>query len=114
SSGEPVKPCSQIQFGHRRGLDRSASRLMLEATFEPSPEPVSTLTGSRTTRIVSVAGAHPPNHYTQDELLAALRTYWGAQHHNPARTESLHRYVCVGESYLALPMEEYARLSGLG
>jgi alkylresorcinol/alkylpyrone synthase len=87
---------------------------MLESMLDALTQPAPAIAGGRTTRIVSVAGAHPPNHYTQDELLAAIRTYWGAQHHNPARLESLHRSVCVGERFLALPMEDYPALKGFG
>src|SRR5947199_8579990 len=68
----------------------------------------------RTSSIVSVAGAHPPHHYSQDELLEAFRSYWGAQHHNPARLDSLHRSVCVGGRHLALPIDAYPALKGFG
>ncbi|HEY2774400.1 MAG TPA: 3-oxoacyl-[acyl-carrier-protein] synthase III C-terminal domain-containing protein [Candidatus Binatia bacterium] len=69
---------------------------------------------SRHSSIVSVAGAHPPHHYSQEELLDALRLFWGKQHHNPARLDSLHRSVCVGGRHLALPIEDYAALDGFG
>ncbi|HXC49345.1 MAG TPA: 3-oxoacyl-[acyl-carrier-protein] synthase III C-terminal domain-containing protein [Candidatus Limnocylindrales bacterium] len=87
---------------------------MLEATLDALPQSLPRLSADRATSIVAVAGAHPPNHYSQDELLGAIRTYWGAQHHNPARLESLHRSVCVGERYLALAIEDYPKLAGFG
>lgn len=68
----------------------------------------------RATTIVSVAGAHPPHSYSQDELLDALRVHWGARHFNMSRLEALHRSVGVGGRHLALPIEDYAKLGGFG
>lgn len=36
---------------------------------------------------------------------------WGQKHFNPRRVEQLHRSVQVSERYLALPMEEYKKIS---
>lgn len=68
----------------------------------------------RTTTILSVAGAHPPHRYSQQQLADALREHWAARHYNPARLEALHRAVCVGGRHLALPIEDYAKLRGFG
>src|SRR5436190_21072761 len=87
---------------------------MLNAALASKPRAVAAASSDRTTSILAVAGAHPGNLYSQAELLGAIRTYWGAQHHNPARLESLHRSVCVGERYLALPIDEYPKLRGFG
>lgn len=65
-------------------------------------------------RILSVGTAFPPHYYDQGELLAALRVYWGRQHHNPERLERLHRNVLVGGRHLALPLEEYPQLDSFG
>jgi alkylresorcinol/alkylpyrone synthase len=65
-------------------------------------------------RIASVGRALPANHYAQDELLAALAKLWAGRFHNPQRLEQIHRNVLVGGRHLALPIEEYAKLSGFG
>ena len=54
--------------------------------------------------------ALPPNHYTQEELLAAFTRVWRQEHHNTRRVEQLHRAVMVGGRHLALPMEAYESL----
>ncbi len=68
----------------------------------------------RRTSIVSVAGAHPPHYYPQEELLSAFHRYWGAGHFNSARLEALHRAVSVGGRHLALPIDAYPALRGFG
>jgi alkylresorcinol/alkylpyrone synthase len=61
-----------------------------------------------------VAGAHPPHYYSQEQLLAAFQSYWGASHFNSSRLEALHRAVAVGGRHLALPIDAYPRLHGFG
>ena len=65
-------------------------------------------------RIAAVGKALPPHFYDQDTLLRALKQYWGARHFNLARLEALHKNVLVGGRHLALPLEEYGRLSTWG
>lgn len=65
-------------------------------------------------KIAAVGTALPPHRYEQEELIAAFTAFWGASHHNTRRVEQLHRAVQVGGRNLALPMEEYAKLSGFG
>lgn len=65
-------------------------------------------------RIAGVGRAFPPHYYDQDQLLEALRGFWLEQHHNPERLERLHQNVKVGGRHLALPLDEYPRLSGFG
>jgi len=65
-------------------------------------------------RIAAVGKALPPHYYDQDRLLAALREHWARRHHNLERLESLHRNVLVGGRHLALPLEEYPRLTTWG
>ena len=65
-------------------------------------------------RLAAVGTALPPHRYEQDELIAAFMLHWSRRHHNPARVEQLHRAVQVGGRNLALPMERYPTLSGLG
>ncbi len=65
-------------------------------------------------RIAAVGSALPPNYYDQETLVAALRAHWGQRYFNLDRLEQLHRNVRVGGRHLALPIEEYAGLSGFG
>lgn len=64
--------------------------------------------------IAAVGAAFPPNFYDQETLLAAFRSHWATRHFNLDRLEALHRNVLVGGRHLALPMEDYARLTGFG
>ncbi len=64
--------------------------------------------------VAAVGQAFPPHYYDQDTLIAALRTYWAARHHNVERIESLHRNVLVGGRHLALPLEAYPGLDTFG
>lgn len=65
-------------------------------------------------RIAAVGRALPPHYYDQDTLLEALRRKWNGRYFNPERLERLHRNVLVGGRHLALPIEEYDRLSTWG
>ena len=65
-------------------------------------------------RIAAVGSAFPPNFYEQDEILAALRRHWAKRHHNLDRLETLFRNVLVGGRPLALPIEDYDRLTTWG
>ncbi|HKE01697.1 MAG TPA: 3-oxoacyl-[acyl-carrier-protein] synthase III C-terminal domain-containing protein [Planctomycetota bacterium] len=66
--------------------------------------------------VASVAKALPPHRYEQEAILAAVRSRWAANdaRARTARLESLHRKVLVGARHLALPLERYASLDGLG
>jgi alkylresorcinol/alkylpyrone synthase len=106
----PVAP-AQPPVALREPSPPAAPRASSTATAtEPAPREDS----ARTSTIVSVAGAHPPHFYTQDELLDAFRRHMGGAHHNTARLEALHRSVSVGSRHLALPIDEYPRLRGFG
>ena len=65
-------------------------------------------------RIASVGSAFPPHYYDQETLLAALQKHWARRHHNLERLERLHRNVKVGGRHLALPLDEYDRLTTWG
>jgi alkylresorcinol/alkylpyrone synthase len=65
-------------------------------------------------KIAAVGSALPPHYYPQDELLAALRKRWSDQYFNLERLERLHRNVLVGGRHLALPIEEYDKLTTWG
>ncbi|MHB1096560.1 MAG: type III polyketide synthase [Gemmatimonadaceae bacterium] len=61
-------------------------------------------------RIAATATALPPHYASQDEILAALRDYWGAAHFNVDRLEDLHRNTQVMGRHLALPLADYPAL----
>ena len=65
-------------------------------------------------RIAGVGTAFPPYYYDQEALLAALRRVWSRRNVNLDRMEALHRRVLVGGRHLALPTEEYERLTTWG
>jgi len=65
-------------------------------------------------RIAAVGSAFPRHFYDQETLLSAFREHWGRRYYNLDRLEQLHRSVLVGGRHLALPMEEYERLSTWG
>ncbi len=65
-------------------------------------------------RIAGVGSAFPPNYYGQEQLLASFREHWAPHFFNLDRLEQIHRNVLVGGRHLALPMEEYPRLTGFG
>ncbi len=65
-------------------------------------------------RIAGVGSSFPPHFYDQETLLGELKRHWATRHHNLARLEQLHRNVLVGGRHLALPIEEYERLTTWG
>lgn len=65
-------------------------------------------------KIAAVGTAFPPNYCDQEQLLAAFREHWGGHYFNLARLEQLHRNVRVGGRHLALPIDDYPKLSGFG
>ncbi|RPI33112.1 MAG: type III polyketide synthase, partial [Chloroflexota bacterium] len=66
------------------------------------------------TQVAAITKGFPPNYYTQDELIAALRAYWSTRHVNLDRLERFHRNVSVEGRYLALPLHQYPLLTGFG
>ncbi len=56
----------------------------------------------------------PDHFYDQETLLAAFREQWAERYFNLRRLEDLHRNVLVGGRHLALPLEEYPKLTGWG
>ncbi len=65
-------------------------------------------------RVAAVGRALPRHWYDQETLLAALSAHWSSRHHNPDRLAELHRAVQVKGRHLALPLEAYPGLDGLG
>src|SRR6185312_4014561 len=65
---------------------------------------------SATPTIAAVSRFLPSHYADQETLIAAFRALWGARHYNVERLEQLHRAVGVGGRWLALPIDEYARI----
>jgi alkylresorcinol/alkylpyrone synthase len=65
-------------------------------------------------RIVSAASAFPKHYYPQPVLLAALQRDWRDKLDNPRLLDCLHNRVGVDGRYMALPLEEYEKLSSWG
>ncbi len=65
-------------------------------------------------KIASVGSALPRYYYDQETLLAAFRDQWAERYFNVGRLEQLHRNVLVGGRHLALPMEEYSKITSWG
>lgn len=65
-------------------------------------------------KIAAVGRAFPPHYYDQQTLIEALRRRWADRFFNPERLERLHKNVLVGGRHLALPLEEYERLTTWG
>ena len=65
-------------------------------------------------RIAAVGRALPKHYYSQEQLTAALSTEWSGRHHNLERLQALHRHVLVGGRHLALPIDDYAKLTSFG
>ena len=65
-------------------------------------------------RVAAVSSALPTNFYDQETLLAAFREEWAKRYFNLRRLEELHKNVLVGGRHLALPIEEYPKLTTWG
>jgi len=64
--------------------------------------------------IHSVYCALPDHYYDQETLSQALQKLWSQRYFNPSRLIAFHNHVLVGGRHLALPLEEYEALTGLG
>ncbi len=65
-------------------------------------------------KIVATTTAFPPYYFTQDEVLAALKTYWDKGLENAAVLERLHSRTGVDGRYFCRPLEEYYALDTWG
>jgi alkylresorcinol/alkylpyrone synthase len=65
-------------------------------------------------RIAAVGRALPPHAYTQDEVLARLKSFWGDDPRLLERLASLHANTGVRKRHFALPLESYADLFTFG
>lgn len=73
-------------------------------------------TGGEPGQVTILAGAtaFPPHHYSQDQIVSALKERWAERHFNLARLEQLHKNVAVEGRHLAVPLERYNELEGFG
>lgn len=58
--------------------------------------------------------AFPPHYFRQDEVVAALKSYWDEGMENPAVLERLHGRTGVDGRYFSRPLEEYKALDTWG
>jgi alkylresorcinol/alkylpyrone synthase len=65
-------------------------------------------------RITGVASAFPNHYYGQAEIRAGLQRHWSAHMPKPQLLERLHGRMGVEGRYLALPIEDYERLTTFG
>jgi alkylresorcinol/alkylpyrone synthase len=65
-------------------------------------------------KIVATTTAFPPYYFTQDEVLAALKTYWDKGMENAAVLERLHSRTGVEGRYFCRPLAEYYALDTWG
>jgi alkylresorcinol/alkylpyrone synthase len=64
--------------------------------------------------IASAAVALPEHRYEQDVIAGALQSFWGTKLHNGAALRRLHARAGVSARHLALPIEQYPRLTSWG
>jgi alkylresorcinol/alkylpyrone synthase len=62
-------------------------------------------------QIQAVGRALPPNYYEQSTLLQALKKVWPGSEKSRSRLDRMHEAVQVSGRHLALPIDEYHRLS---
>ncbi len=65
-------------------------------------------------KIASAASAFPKHYYSQKFLLEKLQEYWGQRLKNPLTLARLHRNVTVDGRYLAMPAEDYNKITTWG
>jgi len=65
-------------------------------------------------KIVATTTAFPPYYFTQDEVLAALKTYWDKGMENAAVLERLHSRTGVEGRYFSRPLKDYYDLDTWG
>lgn len=65
-------------------------------------------------KIASVSNALPPHYYRQEQIAEALKRQWADRLENPQVLDRLLTRVGVNGRHLALPLEDYSRLSGWG
>jgi alkylresorcinol/alkylpyrone synthase len=65
-------------------------------------------------KIVATTTAFPPYYFTQDEVLAALKTYWDKGLENAAVLERLHSRTGVEGRHFCRPLAEYYALDTWG
>ncbi len=62
-------------------------------------------------RLLSTGRALPPHFADQETLLERFRKLWSERHFNLERLEQLHRSVRVGGRHLAIPLDDYDKLT---
>ncbi|MGC2162886.1 MAG: 3-oxoacyl-[acyl-carrier-protein] synthase III C-terminal domain-containing protein [Silvibacterium sp.] len=65
-------------------------------------------------RIAASATAFPPHYFRQQEVIEALKAWWGRDPQKAAALERLHSRTGVAGRYFARPLDEYAALDTWG
>lgn len=65
-------------------------------------------------RVAATSTAYPPYYFQQQEVVAALKTYWGENQQSAAALERLHSRTGVKARYFSRPLHEYAALDTWG
>lgn len=65
-------------------------------------------------RIVATSTAYPPHYYKQQEVVDALKAYWGKDPMTAAALERLHSRTGVDGRYFARKLQDYAALDTWG
>lgn len=65
-------------------------------------------------RIVATSTAYPPHYYKQQEVVDALKAYWGQDPVTAAALERLHSRTGVGGRYFTRKLQEYPLLDTWG
>jgi alkylresorcinol/alkylpyrone synthase len=65
-------------------------------------------------RIAATSTAFPPYYFKQQEVVEALKTYWGKSPDGAAVLERLHSRTGVQDRYFSRPLEEYEALDTWG
>jgi alkylresorcinol/alkylpyrone synthase len=65
-------------------------------------------------RILSTATAYPPHYFSQQEVVDALKTYWGDSFERTGLLERLHYRTGVDGRYFSRPLENYNALDTWG
>ncbi|HTZ90491.1 MAG TPA: 3-oxoacyl-[acyl-carrier-protein] synthase III C-terminal domain-containing protein [Alloacidobacterium sp.] len=65
-------------------------------------------------RILSTATAYPPHYFSQQEIVDALKEYWGETFDRSGLLERLHNRTGVDGRYFSRPLEDYRGLDTWG
>ncbi len=65
-------------------------------------------------RIIGTATAYPPHRFSQQEIVEALKDFWGENFDKSSLLERLHNRTGVDNRYFSRPLDEYRALDTWG